>query len=362
MQVQCPGCSQMLEVADAHAGQVVNCPKCQGQMQLPAATVPAQAVVPTPASEGPDATKQCPFCGETVLRVAKKCKHCKTDLPEGLDADSVRRRLVAKEVALSAGSSAGQPYARELSFWSRFRVSTLVCAGLTLLFILMFVVGAKAPGESLMALAVLGVVFGIISGIAFLVWLGGDLSVPPLARRITPEKGMASFIKAIASGRLSHAYACLLGVEKDQTERFRPEIPEVKVVSDAWSFANLDGFTQYWRGICRSSGGYSRRMVISRVVSVRTEGDFALVRAVGRIESYPLLALLGLLGGLLPLIIIVLVATKKHSVEITKLLRRVDGQWWVVNGELDSPEDRAFDVAVKVAAEAKSGAGVSAGA
>ena len=28
----------------------------------------------------PGATKQCPFCAETVLAAAKKCKHCREDI------------------------------------------------------------------------------------------------------------------------------------------------------------------------------------------------------------------------------------------------------------------------------------------
>lgn len=36
----------------------------------------------TPVQEPAEATKQCPYCGETILAVAKKCKHCGEWLPE----------------------------------------------------------------------------------------------------------------------------------------------------------------------------------------------------------------------------------------------------------------------------------------
>jgi hypothetical protein len=38
--------------------------------------------VSTPVSTTAEITKQCPYCGETILGVAKKCKHCGEWLPE----------------------------------------------------------------------------------------------------------------------------------------------------------------------------------------------------------------------------------------------------------------------------------------
>jgi RNA polymerase subunit RPABC4/transcription elongation factor Spt4 len=41
-----------------------------------------EAVCSIPVQEPAEATKQCPYCGETILAVAKKCKHCGEWLPE----------------------------------------------------------------------------------------------------------------------------------------------------------------------------------------------------------------------------------------------------------------------------------------
>lgn len=41
-----------------------------------------EAVSSIQVQEPAEATKQCPYCGETILAVAKKCKHCGEWLPE----------------------------------------------------------------------------------------------------------------------------------------------------------------------------------------------------------------------------------------------------------------------------------------
>lgn len=38
--------------------------------------------LPTYPQDSLEATKECPYCGEIILAVAKKCKHCHEFLPE----------------------------------------------------------------------------------------------------------------------------------------------------------------------------------------------------------------------------------------------------------------------------------------
>ena len=96
--ITCPTCSQQLEVPEEFLGQVVECPACDQSIQLP-------ITQPTPAAQAPSKkkiifrnpskraarssgttssqhakTKACPFCGDRILAVAVKCKHCGSHL------------------------------------------------------------------------------------------------------------------------------------------------------------------------------------------------------------------------------------------------------------------------------------------
>lgn len=69
---------------------------------LPEWITPAPTPIPTPMPTRDNADrKACPFCGELVLAIAKKCKHC----GETLDV-ALRAAEEAKRLALATASSA----------------------------------------------------------------------------------------------------------------------------------------------------------------------------------------------------------------------------------------------------------------
>jgi LSD1 subclass zinc finger protein len=112
--IVCPSCRQPLSIPDAAPpGQMFRCPKCPGQVQVPAVwppsppplptaaamppTLPSHApLIPTPQTAVPE-FKGCPFCGEQVLQVAKKCKHCGETIDVALRAAEEARRAAQRQ-------------------------------------------------------------------------------------------------------------------------------------------------------------------------------------------------------------------------------------------------------------------------
>lgn len=95
--VQCLSCGKSLKWPTAAAGRTGKCSGCGAEIHIPGPTsspdpdrqlvtpkpacTPAPKAVPIVLKETPSHERQCPFCMETILLAAIKCKYCDSSIP-----------------------------------------------------------------------------------------------------------------------------------------------------------------------------------------------------------------------------------------------------------------------------------------
>jgi DNA-directed RNA polymerase subunit RPC12/RpoP len=113
----CGWCGQQIVVDEAGAGLATECPKCGQPI-----TVPSQE----PSRAELSATKECPFCAETIKREAIVCKHCGRDLVGKRLTEAVTEKVQgpAKSVVPTVGITIPER--------ARYRVGLLVILAIAL--------------------------------------------------------------------------------------------------------------------------------------------------------------------------------------------------------------------------------------
>jgi len=113
MTVTCPGCGWTANVPEdkiPDRGVTATCRKCQVKFEVKKELKPVAEQPPvSPRSESRD-TKPCPLCGEAILIVAKKCKHCNSMLDEVKEEP----RPPVQEPSQTAASTEAEPEKKKI--------------------------------------------------------------------------------------------------------------------------------------------------------------------------------------------------------------------------------------------------------
>jgi membrane protein YdbS with pleckstrin-like domain len=161
-------CGHRFLIQDDQLSRTVTCPACKRPLMPVAAPAGEAAVAPTPTPAAPasaEATTRCPFCGEVILAIAKKCKHC----GEFLDRAAAPAHPLASAgtTPAASGGVAGGPndpapvYALTVSQWDNFWrflictcVAILACAAMVFIPPLKPYASLGVPGVAVLALFV----------------------------------------------------------------------------------------------------------------------------------------------------------------------------------------------------------------
>ena len=79
MIIYCPSCNKKYDVNSSVVGAIGSCSSCRRKFKITSNMAKNSDVA---AVENQDEYKKCPMCGEKILKEAKICRFCRTELEE----------------------------------------------------------------------------------------------------------------------------------------------------------------------------------------------------------------------------------------------------------------------------------------
>jgi hypothetical protein len=220
----------------------------------------------------------------------------------------------------------------------KIRTASWIFLGLTVVSLAVAVI--MGPGDrssdhrGFFALMVFSTCFFGLFALGFLI---SDALVPGVRARRKPYEAVECFVKSVRRRSWSRAQACV-HPDTRSASALVPRLYELDVTPRETSFQTTSGFKRYWKAIFFPSGGTVRRIMSMEIGEAIEAGpDRARATVLFQVERFPALAYLGLLGGLLPLLIIYMITRKRVTVELQLTLFKHRSQWWVLPGEPVEP-------------------------
>lgn len=343
-------CGKMFKVRDDLAGTQVSCQVCGSSIAVP---LPGQGVqvapvahrVETPPPAAPAAAgamKACPSCAEQIPANVFRCPFCKEQFSEEMPVEQQREQLAK----LLGSVRNHDPQSDAMSRGGFFAGKTIVLASLSGLSLLG--IAAGFAGTDLEGLAVAGIIFLLIFGIAFLVSAWNDYQASHIQDAASAEKALRRYLLAAQTNRSLKAYYALAPHARTDAPVAPPPLEKIPANNAGPSQVNdPESFKSYLLTIFKGPSLNSRMVQFKKTRLVAEHDSFAVVEVEVAFSSYPTLLLLTILISLLIAIILVLVLTKKETHTVRKLLIKHEGRWYIADPGFEGAIDQ---VAAKAAA------------